>query len=76
MIQSTGVNLYFTRRTKFNYLIFKVILTLDAPRAGVEPTTFRLGGGRSIQLSYRGNFFNQRLSSDGRLITTATSSPT
>jgi ribosomal protein S18 acetylase RimI-like enzyme len=25
-----------------------------APRAGVEPATFRLGGGRSIQLSYRG----------------------
>ena len=25
-----------------------------APRAGVEPTTFPLGGGRSIQLSYRG----------------------
>ena len=26
-----------------------------APRAGVEPATFRLGGGRSIRLSYRGN---------------------
>ncbi len=25
------------------------------PRAGVEPATFRLGGGRSILLSYRGN---------------------
>ena len=24
------------------------------PRAGVEPATFRLGGGRSILLSYRG----------------------
>ena len=24
------------------------------PRVGVEPTTFPLGGGRSIQLSYRG----------------------
>ena len=24
------------------------------PRAGVEPATFPLGGGRSIQLSYRG----------------------
>ncbi len=25
------------------------------PRAGVEPATFRLGGGRSILLSYRGS---------------------
>ena len=24
------------------------------PRAGLEPATFRLGGGRSIQMSYRG----------------------
>ena len=24
------------------------------PRVGVEPTAFPLGGGRSIQLSYRG----------------------
>lgn len=36
------------------------------PRAGVEPATFPLGGGRSIQLSYRG---------DRRILTEATELP-
>ncbi len=33
---------------------YKMLREGLVPRAGVEPATFPLGGGRSIQLSYRG----------------------
>ena len=49
----------FSKKKKRQFLDFraenqtKLTLTL-APRTGVEPAAYRLGGGRSIHLSYRG----------------------